>query len=86
MATKMNINGKTYTVDSLNGLHIGNGKVIVNGKEIFPDGDSNIPTTSGDVRVGGNVAEDVTTVSGEVVVKGDIKGNIKTVSGDIIQK
>lgn len=41
-----------------------------------------LKTTSGDVKIKGNIGGSVTTVSGDVEAK-SISGNVKTVSGDI---
>lgn len=42
-----------------------------------------LSTTSGDIKIGGNVEGGITSVSGDVTIKGNITGNIQTVSGDV---
>lgn len=84
------INGNTYTGNS---IVISNGKVIVNGKEVTPDGKEINISVQGDiyelkvdtcnkVSVTGSV-KSISTQSGDVEVTGDVDGNISTMSGDV---
>lgn len=85
----ININGKSY---SGRNVTIINGKVVVDGVDLTPEGktinitvDANIDKLDVDmcdkVIVNGNVNE-LTTASGDVDCK-DVTGCVKTVSGDI---
>ncbi|MFC1040102.1 hypothetical protein ACFGZ5_11815 [Pasteurella multocida] len=40
-------------------------------------------STSGDIKINGNVLADVKSVSGDITVNGDIQGNVNTSTGDI---
>lgn len=42
-----------------------------------------IKSTSGDVKIDGDVAGDISTMSGDVVVGGDVAGDLNTMSGDV---
>ena len=103
------INGQSY---SGRNITITNGKVIIDGKNLTPDGDTKeikiavqgdvdsinvdvcetiyvegtvgqIKTSTGDVKVKGNiVAGNVKTMSGDVTCL-NVSGDVKTMSGDI---
>lgn len=78
-------------------IHIGNGKVIIDGKDVTSEYNSeekeiNI-TVTGDIQslevdscnkvlVTGNTGP-VKTVSGDVDITGDVAGSVNTVSGDV---
>lgn len=84
------INGNTY---SGNSIVVTNGKVIIDGKEVTPDGkeinivvEGNINELRVDacnkVSVTGSV-KSIATQSGDIDVTGDVDGNIQTMSGDV---
>ena len=87
----INVNGKNYSGRSIT---ITNGKVIIDGNNVTPDGKEIKIAVQGDidilevdvcetVYVEGTVGQ-IKTSTGDVKVKGNIvAGNVKTMSGDI---
>lgn len=84
------INGRTYTGNS---IVITNGKVVVNGKDVTPDGKEiniqvagNINELRADccntIEVTGDV-QTVATQSGDVTINGKVEGSVSTMSGDV---
>lgn len=84
------INNNSY---SGNNIVIKNGRVIVDGKDVTPEGkeinivvEGNIEKLSVDacdkLSVNGNVGS-IETKSGDVDVTGNVNGNIQTMSGDV---
>jgi len=84
------INGNTY---SGNSIVVTNGKVIINGKDVTPEGKEINITVEGNidelkvdacnkVSVTGSV-KSIITKSGDIEVTGDVDGNIQTMSGDV---
>ena len=84
------INGNTY---SGNSIVVTNGKVIINGKDVTPDGkELNISVegsieelkvdTCNKVSVTGSV-KSISTKSGDIEVTGDVDGSVQTMSGDV---
>lgn len=84
------VNGKVYTGDNVT---IVDGKVMVNGKDVTPNGKTinisvqgNIAQLKCDVCTKIEVTGDagrLETMSGDVTVSGSVSGGIKTMSGDI---
>ena len=88
--TTMNINNNSYVGRSIT---ITNGKVIIDGKDVTPDGkDINISIIGNiddikidycqKIEVKGDVGY-LATMSGDIEISGNIKGSISATSGDI---
>ncbi len=86
----ININGQSY---SGRNITITNGKVIIDGKDVTPDGkEIKIAVEGGlnvldvdaceTVYVDGRVGE-LKTASGDVKIKGNVEGNVNTMTGDV---
>jgi len=84
------INGNTY---SGNSIVISNGKVIINGNDVTPDGKEINITVHGNIEdlkvdncnqvlVNGN-SKNISTKSGDINVTGNVEGSIQTMSGDV---
>jgi hypothetical protein len=84
------INGNTYSGDNIT---ISNGKVIINGKDVTPDGKEINISVQGNVNelkvdncnkifITGNV-KNVSTKSADVDISGNVEGSIQTMSGDV---
>lgn len=83
--SKVTINGKTITCKGKN-VSVINGKVIVDGKTIYPDNDEKIFTGNIDVNIYGNINN--LECDGSVIVNGDVRKNIDCggsceVNGDV---
>lgn len=89
-SSSITINNKTY---SGNNIVITNGKVIINGKDVTPDGkeinikvEGNITDLKVDacnkVQITGDVSL-VQTKSGDVDISGNVNGSVQTMSGDV---
>jgi hypothetical protein len=89
--SKIVINGTTYQGRS---VVIGNGQIVIDGKNITPDDKQINISVLGDidrlevdvcekVSVNGNVGH-VETQSGNVEVSGDVNGGIQTMSGSVL--
>jgi hypothetical protein len=87
----VNVNGNSYT--STRSISIINGKVIIDGNDVTPDGkeinisikgavDSLNVDACSKIYVNGNV-KTLKTISGDVEVTGGIEGDVNTTSGDI---
>ena len=74
-------------------ITIANGKVIIDGKDVTPEGkeinikvEGNIEILKADcvseLTVTGNCGE-VSTQSGDISIKGDVNGSVSSMSGDI---
>lgn len=86
------INGKL--IQASGNLHIGNGRIVVNGQDVTPDDNEIINITiNGNVdslqvdscykvSITGN-ASTVRTTSGDIDIQGNVSGGVQTVSGDV---
>ena len=87
----ININGVSY--QSKGNITVINGKVIIDGDDVTPNGkeinisiDGNIENLDIDVCSKLSITGDVNrlkTTSGDVEVSGNIKGSVNTMSGDV---
>ena len=88
------INGVIISGDiSGNSIVVRNGKVIIDGKDVTPDGKEINISVEGNINelkidscekfsITGNVGN-VSTKSGDVDISGDVNGSIQTMSGDV---
>lgn len=89
---KVVINGVEYSGSNIN--INSSGSVTIDGSivstvsdkviNIVVQGDcDSVDTSSGDIKVWGNVNGNVNASSGDIDVEGDVKGNVNTSSGDV---
>jgi hypothetical protein len=86
------LDGKRQDLNSFKGNDL-NITIVVEGNvetlssvsaDVTVNGSSgSVKSTSGDVKVKGDVSGSVSTMSGDVNVKGGVHGNVSTMSGDI---
>ncbi|MDG2961687.1 DUF4097 family beta strand repeat-containing protein [Exercitatus varius] len=51
--------------------------------DVYCNHAQNVESTSGDIRVNGDIQGNAKSISGDINVKGTIKGSVNTISGDI---
>jgi len=98
MSSKCTINGKSITFpEHCNTISINDNQILIDEKEVHEFNNeptikieikscciSNLETTSGDIRISGDVGGHIKTVSGDVIAKS--VGGVRTISGGVVSK